>query len=166
MPRATSNTATFEGLLDTIAEKGIPVHAAEEGKIICSDKDFSAMILSPSETSYSDLNDWSVILELDVGARSFLFTGDASSGVIGKACNHHVDVLKVGHHGSRTSTTPQLAGALSPDWAVISVGAGNSYGHPSEEVLSALSGVAHLLRTDLAGTVTLSCDGETIRRAA
>ena len=166
MPRATSNTATFEGLLDVIAEKGIPVHTAEEGKVICSDEGFSAIILSPSETSYSDLNDWSVILELDVGARSFLFTGDASSGVIGKACSHHVDVLKVGHHGSRTSTTPQLVEALSPDWAVISVGAGNSYGHPSEEVLSALSGVAHLLRTDLDGTVTLSCDGETIRRAA
>ena len=166
MPRATSNTATFEGLLDVIAEKGIPVHAAEEGKIVCSDEGFLAMILSPSETSYSDLNDWSVILELDVGARSFLFTGDASSGVIGKACSHHVDVLKVGHHGSRTSTTPQLAGVLSPDWAVISVGTGNSYGHPSEEVLAALSGVVHLLRTDLDGTVTLSCDGETIRRAA
>ena len=166
MPRATSNTATFEGLLDVIAEKGIPVHAAEEGKIICSDEGFSATILSPFETSYSDLNDWSVILELDVGARSFLFTGDASSSVIGKACGHHVDVLKVGHHGSRTSTTQQLAETLSPDWAVISVGAGNSYGHPSEEVLSALSGVAHLLRTDLDGTVTLSCDGETIRRAA
>ena len=166
MPRATSNTATFEGLLDVIAEKGIPVHAAEEGKIVCSDEGFSATILSPFETSYSDLNDWSVILELDVGARSFLFTGDASSGVIGKACSHRVDVLKVGHHGSRTSTTPQLVEVLSPDWAVISVGAGNSYGHPSEEVLAALSGVAHLLRTDLDGTVTLSCDGETIRRAA
>lgn len=166
MPRATSNTATFEGLLDVIAEKGVPVHAAEEGKIICSDEGFSAMILSPSEASYSDLNDWSVILELDVGARSFLFTGDASSSVIGKACDHHVDVLKVGHHGSKTSTTQQLAEVLSPDWAVISVGAGNSYGHPSEEILSALSGVAHLLRTDLDGTVTLSCDGETIRRAA
>ena len=101
-----------------------------------------------------------------MGAKSFLFTGDASSSVIGKACGHHVDVLKVGHHGSRTSTTRQLAETLSPDWAVISVGAGNSYGHPSEEVLSALSGVAHLLRTDLDGTVTLSCDGETIRRAA
>lgn len=166
MPRATSNTATFEGLLDVIAEKGILVHAAEEGKIICSDEGFSATILSPFETSYSDLNDWSVILELDVGVKSFLFTGDASSSVIGKACGHHVDVLKVGHHGSRTSTTQQLAETLSPDWAVISVGAGNSYGHPSEEVLSALSGVAHLLRTDLDGTVTLSCDGETIRRAA
>ena len=166
MPRSTSNTATFEGLLDVIAEKGIPVHAAEEGKIICSDEGFSATILSPFETSYSDLNDWSVILELDVGARPFLFTGDASSSVIGKACGHHVDVLKVGHHGSKTSTTQQLAEVLSPDWAVISVGAGNSYGHPSEEVLSALSGVAHLLRTDLDGTVTLSCDGETIRRAA
>lgn len=166
MPRATSNTATFERLLDAIADKGIPVHAAEKGKVICSGGGATATVLSPSEATYSDLNDWSAIVELDVGSRSFLFTGDASSGVIGKACSHHVDVLKVGHHGSRTSTTPQLAGVLSPDWAVISVGTGNSYGHPSEEVLSALSGVAHLLRTDLDGAVTLSCDGETIRRAA
>ena len=122
-------------------------------------------VLGPQK-HYSDVNDQSLILRVDYGSNAFLFTGDASSSVIGKACGHHVDVLKVGHHGSRTSTTQQLAETLSPDWAVISVGAGNSYGHPSEEVLSALSGVAHLLRTDLDGTVTLSCDGETIRRAA
>lgn len=84
MPRATSNTATFEGLLDVIAEKGIPVHAAEEGKIICSDEGFSATILSPFETSYSDLNDWSVILELDVGARSFLFTATPRPALSGR----------------------------------------------------------------------------------
>ncbi len=166
MPRATSNTATFENLLDVIASKGIPVHAAEAGKTICSTDDVSATVLSPRETSYSNLNDWSVILEVKVGEKSFLFTGDASTNVIEKACTHHVDVLKVGHHGSKTSTDAQLVSQLSPSYAVISVGRNNSYGHPSSEVLSALSSVPHLYRTDLQGTITIGCDGTSLAKAA
>ena len=166
MPRATSNTATFENLLDTIASKGIPVHAAEAGKTICSTDDVSATVLSPREASYSNLNDWSVILEVKVGEKSFLFTGDASTGIIEKACAHHVDVLKVGHHGSKTSTDAQLVNQLSPSYAIISVGKSNSYGHPSSEVLSALSSVPHLYRTDLQGTITIECDGTSLAKAA
>ena len=166
MPRATSNTATFENLLDVIASRGIPVHAAEAGKVICADGNASATILSPRETSYSNLNDWSVILEVKVGEKSFLFTGDASTSVIEKACTQHVDVLKVGHHGSKTSTDEKLVSQLSPSYAVISVGKHNSYGHPSSEALSALSSVPHLYRTDLQGTITIDCDGSSLARAA
>lgn len=166
MPRATSNTATFENLLDVIASKGIPVHAAESGKTICSTGNASATILSPRATTYSNLNDWSVVLEVKIGEKSFLFTGDASVGVIEQACTHHIDVLKVGHHGSKTSTDEELVNQLSPTYAVISVGKRNSYGHPSSEALSALSSVPHLYRTDLQGTITIECDGDSLAKAA
>ncbi len=166
MPRATSNTATFENLLDIIASKGIPVHAAEAGKTICSVGNTSATILSPRAASYSNLNDWSVILEVKVGEKSFLFTGDASTNIIEKACAHHVDVLKVGHHGSKTSTDEKLIAQLSPSYAIISVGKHNSYGHPSNETLAALSSVPYLYRTDLQGSITIECDGDSLAKAA
>ncbi len=71
----------------------------------------------------------------------------------------HSDVLKVGHHGSRLSTSPAFLAAIDPQAAVISVGAGNLFGHPGEETLAAMEGV-DLYRTDVHGTVTFTTDGE------
>jgi competence protein ComEC len=112
-----------------------------------------------------DLNDNSIAIRLAFGQRSFLLTGDLereSEGLLLAAGRiRPADVLKVGHHGSRTSTSPPFLLAVRPSLAVISSGAGNRYGHPSPEVVARLRQArARVLRTDLHGGVIITTDGE------
>ena len=163
-PRASANTKTFEKFLDTVASKGLSINTAEAGKVLLDEGGCEAAILSPrSGASYEDLNDWSVVLKVVYGKRAFLFTGDASTEVIDAAHAGAVDVLKVGHHGSRSSTTKALIASLGPEAAVIEVGANNDYGHPTKQALNALSdnGVT-IYRTDEDGTCVAMCDGSAI----
>ena len=107
-------------------------------------------------------NDMSIVLRLDYGETSFLFTGDAEimseEMMLGDGIPLKADVLKVAHHGSRYSSSPEFLAAVRPEWAVISCGNGNAYGHPNENVLQALS-QATVLRTDQMGTIVLHSDG-------
>ena len=97
-------------------------------------------VLAPQSRSYEALNDASIVLRVDYGADSFLFTGDAEETSELQMCYAGVrldaDVLKVGHHGSSTSSTQAFLNAVSPRYALISVGARNEYGHPTPSVLS------------------------------
>lgn len=114
-------------------------------------------------------NDGSVVARLTYGKTSVMLTGDAPQDI-----EHYLvsldgrnlksDVLKVGHHGSRTSTSAEFVGAVDPTYALISDGVGNKYGHPHKETLETLSqfGV-ETHRTDLEGAITLVSDGETFR---
>jgi competence protein ComEC len=113
-----------------------------------------------------DENDNSLVLRITHGTRTFLLLGDAESHTerslaprLGRA-----DVVKVGHHGSRTSSTPELVGATRPWLAVMSAGPGNRYGHPHPEVVDRWgeSG-AHVARTDRDGSVTVWTDGRALR---
>lgn len=112
-------------------------------------------------------NDMSIILRVDYGKHSFLFTGDAEYMteymLIDSGVDLDVDVLKISHHGSDTATTVEFIDAVSPSLAVISVGAGNQYGHPTQEVLQRLVGI-EVVRTDLDGDIILRCC-ETIERS-
>nr|MBQ8243605.1 MBL fold metallo-hydrolase [Oscillospiraceae bacterium] len=129
-------------------------------------------VLGPVQ-SYAETNDTSIILRVDYGENSFLFTGDmevaAENDMLdfwdrsGNAAILDVDVLKVGHHGSDTSTGYRFLNAVMPEYAVISVGEGNSYGHPHDEPLSRLedAGVTQF-RTDRLGTVVAAADGTEI----
>jgi competence protein ComEC len=112
-----------------------------------------------------DLNDNSIAIRLAFGQHSFLLTGDLereSEGLLlAEGRIRPADVLKVGHHGSRTSTSPPFLLAVRPSLAVISSGAGNRYGHPSPEVVARLRQArARVLRTDLHGGVIITTDGE------
>ncbi len=111
------------------------------------------------------LNDNSIALRLTYGRRSFLFTGDleheSEHALVRSGRLQSADVLQVGHHGSRTSTSPVLVAAVRPSFAVISCGAGNRYGHPSPAVVARLRGAgASVFRTDLRGGVIITTDGE------
>ena len=114
--------------------------------------------------SYDDTNDTSLVLRIDYGDTSFLLTGDmeqdAEDDLVASGAPLDVDVLQVGHHGSETSTGYVFLNAVLPEVGVISVGEGNSYGHPHEAALSRLrdAGV-DVWRTDLSGTVTITSDG-------
>jgi beta-lactamase superfamily II metal-dependent hydrolase len=111
-------------------------------------------------------NDNSVVLKLTYGEFSALLTGDMEETnearlVSENATRLDADVLKAGHHGSRTSSSPSFLNAVTPEVVIISLGAGNTYGHPHQEALDRISAARteHLFRTDLDGTITLTADG-------
>ena len=115
----------------------------------------------------SDTNDTSIILRIDYGNTSFLFTGDAEreaeQTVLDSGQNLKATVLKVGHHGSDTSTTYPFLRAVMPQYALISVGTGNSYGHPTADTLSRLRDAdVKTYRTDLQGDVFCTSDGQQV----
>lgn len=115
----------------------------------------------------SDTNDTSIVLMITYGETKFLFTGDAEreaeQAILNSGADLSATVLKVGHHGSDTSTTYPFLREIMPGYAVISVGAGNSYGHPTEDTLSRLRDAdVKVYRTDLQGDIKCTSDGKTV----
>ena len=112
-----------------------------------------------------DTNDMSIVLRIDYGATSFIFTGDAEAMseymMIDSGFPLKADVLKVGHHGSSSSSSSEFVATVDPAYAVISCGRGNAYGHPHPSVLEILAGV-NVLRTDEIGTIVIHSDGQRI----
>jgi len=166
MPKVAHTTRTFENLLLTIQNKGLKITAPVLGtEYKLGDASFT--ILAPNSNSYEDLNNYSVVVKLNYGSTSFLFTGDAEATseneILARGYNVKADVLKVGHHGSTSSTTDKFLDAVSPQYAVICVGAGNSYGHPAPATLLKLAerGIK-IYRTDEAGTIVATSDGKSI----
>ena len=174
MPKAQSNTKIFEKLLVSIQDRGVKINTARSGVRLFPDASFSggmlrAEFVAPCGDSYSDLNNYSAVLRLAYGDTAFLFTGDAESISEKEMLSAHSseelrsNVLKVGHHGSGYSSTETFLKAVSPQYAVISCGAGNKYGHPESSALDRLSDTgAAVLRTDQLGTILMSSDGKTV----
>ena len=130
--------------------------------------DTSCITYGPVNTDADNLNTYSIVIKLTYGNTKFLFTGDAEStnesGMLSKGFDLAADVLKVGHHGSDTSTSQLFLNAVHPKYSVIEVGKGNSYGHPTQATLNRLSNVgAQVLRTDESGTIVCTSDGATIK---
>lgn len=123
-------------------------------------------VLAPFEET-SDYNNMSIVLRVDYGDTRFLFTGDAEKSVekqmLDSGSDVKANVLKVAHHGSKTSTGAEFLKAVSPELAVISCGAGNSYGHPHKETTELLERCSiTYFRTDQDGTVTVYSDGKQV----
>ena len=164
-PETTGTTETFQSFVKYLAQRGkqITVPTADETFALGGAQ---IQILGPLHRA-EDSNDNSIVLKVSFGATSFLFTGDAERAeeqdLLNSGVNLQSTVLKVGHHGSDTSTSYPFLRAVAPQYAVISVGAGNSYGHPTEAVLSRLrdAGVT-TFRTDMQGEITAVRDGQTI----
>lgn len=150
-----------EGAKHVLARRGqtIDIGGGAFIEILFPDRDASGM----------GTNDGSIIAKLIYGRTSFLLTGDTTEAVEeylskldGKRLD--VDVLKIGHHGSRTSTSAAILGFASPAYALISAGKDNSYGHPHKEVLDRLNEFeVETLGTYEQGTIILESDGETVR---
>ena len=170
MPDAQNQTKMFENLLDALTEQDINVKQAVGGKTsaINWDEDVEVTILTPLPgVEYDNLNDWSVILHVQYGDTSILLTGDAESFAEKAALKalpekyFRATVLKVGHHGSSTSSSDAFLDAVDPEIAVASLGKDNEYGHPHKEVVEALEARnIPLYRTDTAGTIHIVLDGE------
>ncbi|MCC8073986.1 MAG: MBL fold metallo-hydrolase [Clostridiales bacterium] len=168
MPKAVSTSATYENLLETISDKNLEITTAKSGVSVYSDSELDIEFLAPVGTDYSDLNNFSAVLKITYNETSFLFTGDAEDTAeeeMLENCYYELDcdVLKVGHHGSRYSSTEDFLNAVTPQYAVIEVGEGNSYGHPHDEAIERLENIgAEILRTDELGLITIRSDGENI----
>ncbi|KNZ68658.1 DNA internalization-related competence protein ComEC/Rec2 [Thermincola ferriacetica] len=164
LPKASHTTEAYASLLQSIKNKGLKVSTAAAGVVLDLGPGIEAKFLAPNGTGYRDLNDYSAVIELKYGKNSFLFEGDAETvsehQMLAAGYNLDVDVLKVGHHGSRSSSSSSFLRAVTPKYAVISVGAGNSYGHPAYETVAALANAgAKIYRTDEAGTIVAVSDG-------
>jgi len=164
MPRVSHTTQVFERLLTSIERSGVQIDEAKAGVEILSIPDLVIEIVAPARTNYLEHNNHSAVVKLTYGSTSFLFMGDAESTSEGHiTADVYADVLKVGHHGSSTSTSGYFLRKVAPTYAVISVGNNNPYGHPSSSVLSRLDNAGvYVFRTDLHGTIVFTSDGETL----
>lgn len=162
MPNAASTSKTFEALITAIEQSDARIVEGKAGKQLTLGA-LTIDLLAPCR-DYDDLNNMSVVALLTYGDGTFLFTGDAEAVSEADMLENGVpacDILKVGHHGSSTSSSEEFIAAVSPQIAVISVGEGNSYGHPHASTLERLAehGV-QVLRTDISGSITVTCDGK------
>lgn len=170
-PGTHSVSATYAELEKSIAEKHVPRVLARRGQTIWLDKKHGIgfRILFPDQdVSTWTTNDGSIVGKLFYGNTSVIFTGDSPEQIEKYLVylddkNLKSDVLKVGHHGSRTSTSPEFVGFVSPTYAAISDGLKNKYGHPHKETLDTLNqfGVK-IFRTDHSGTIVMRSDGQSI----
>ncbi len=148
--------------------------AARDKELICPAADSTVMLGSATVTvlaprgKYTNVNDTSIVLRIVYGQTSFLFTGDAEraaeTDIREAGVNLSATVLKVGHHGAETSTTYPFLREIMPQYAIISVGKGNTYGHPTDAVLSRLrdAGVT-VYRTDEKGDIICTSDGVSVK---
>jgi beta-lactamase superfamily II metal-dependent hydrolase len=167
MPRAANNTKTFEDVLDAAQEKGLKITAGKAGMNIGLSDSVNAEILAPNSETYKDLNNYSIVVKLTYKQDSFLFMGDAEkqseNEILDKGYDISTDVLKIGHHGSSTSTSENFLKAVSPNDTVICVGKGNDYGHPHKETMKLLKDYGlTVYRTDECGTIIATSDGSGI----
>ena len=164
MPKAAANTKTYENLLESISDKGLKITSAKAGLTIAEESDYTINVVTPVAIDEDNLNNSSAVIKLTYKDNTFLFTGDAEKKEL-ETITYDIsaDVLKVGHHGSTTSTTEEFLNAVNPTYAVISAGEGNSYGHPHKKTIDLLEEFnCKVYRTDIDKTVVFSSDGKTI----
>jgi beta-lactamase superfamily II metal-dependent hydrolase len=168
MPKVSTTTKTFEDVLAAAKAKKLKISSPTPGTVIEPDKNVKLTVLAPNSAQYDDLNNYSIVVKMTYGSTSFLFTGDAEGTsekeILAKKFDIKADVLKIGHHGSDSSTTAAFLKAVSPKYAVISVGQGNDYGHPKKTTLDKLKAKnIDIYRTDLNGTIIATSDGKAIK---
>jgi competence protein ComEC len=161
---AIHSTNVFESFMTAIETKGLSIFTSKAHSNVAVG-DIDIKVIAPVSEDYTNLNNSSIVLKLEWGDTSFLFTGDieaeAENSILNSAQDLKADVLKVAHHGSKTSSTVEFLEAVSPTIAVISTGIYNSYGHPDDEVLYRLKSLgAEVYRTDIDGTIIIKSNGE------
>lgn len=165
MPDMSKDTATYRDVVDTMKQKGYrntvpePGDSFTLGGAVCT-------VLGPVQ-DYEDANNNSIVLKIEHGDNRFLFMGDAEeeaeADLIRSGADVEADVLKVGHHGSRSSSSRKFLQAVDPSCAVISCGEDNSYGHPHAETLNNLRAMGvEVFRSDEQGTILAVSDGSKI----
>lgn len=160
-----SSSSLYEQFLATIERKGITYVVAEQGQTIELDPSLRILVLSPpKDLTSDDINTNSIVLRVSYGTMNLLYAGDATKaaedGMVRTGYPLDAQVLKVGHHGSSGSNSAAFLSRVSPKTAVISLGAGNDYGHPHKEAISRLAATGTAIyRTDEDGTILVQSNG-------
>ena len=165
---STYDTYLYKSFTQLVAQKNFNISHPEPGTVF-AENGLTITVLGPvnSADTYTDLNDTSLVLMVQYGQRKFLFTGDmeafAEKQLVDAGMSLNADVLKVGHHGSYSSTSQVFLDKVDPEYGVISCGRNNEYGHPHDAPIGRLHRAeVELYRTDLMGSVVLVTDGDTI----
>lgn len=156
---------SYPYFLEAVADEGCGLTPANVGDVYTLDKGATLEILAPINYNVDELNNLSVVCMLRYGEDSVLFTGDAEydeeHDIIYAGYDIDADVLKVGHHGSSTSSSYDFLNEVTPEYCVIGVGADNDYGHPHQKVMGRLSDFTdEIYRTDLQGDIVCELDGK------
>lgn len=164
MPYYNTAVANF---LNAVENEGVPLQQPRPGEVFQLG-DTTITVLGPVKTQYDDVNDLSLVLMVQYGDIRFLFTGDmesiAENDLLDSGADVKADVLKVGHHGSYSSTSYRFLRAVAPTYGVISVGGNNDYGHPHKDPMSRLQDAdVIILRTDKMYDIVAVTDGESIQ---
>ncbi|CDI48874.1 ComEC/Rec2 family competence protein [Clostridium tetani] len=167
MPKKIANTKTFKNMVEAMKKNNLKAKTPHVGdKINLGDAKFT--ILWPNEQEQNNTNNYSIVLKGQYGKNTFLFTGDAEQlvekSILGNNTDIRAEVLKLGHHGSSTSTSDKFLEKVNPKYAVASCEKGNSYGHPHREIVKKLKDKnIKLYRTDENGDIVLISDGKNIK---
>ena len=165
MPKVVSTTKTYENLLIAIKDKNLKINTAKAGTSIIDTDALKINILAPNNSTYTELNNYSVVTKITYGTTKFLFMGDAE-----KLSENEIkedvtaDVIKIGHHGSNTSSSINFIKKVNAKYGIISVGLNNKYNLPKEETITNWenSGTKIYL-TSINGTIRASSDGTNIK---
>ena len=165
-PNYTVSSRIYNSFIKAINTKGISITYPTIGATYPLGN-AKLQILAPNSPAYESENDYSIVVKITFGDSSVLITGDATQYSENEMINNQIDlnsdILVVGHHGSSSSTSSQFLNAVNPQYAVISCGKNNSYGHPTSEVLERLASKnVTVLRTDLAGTIDFTIKNNSI----
>jgi len=164
MPKVVYSTKTYEDVLLAVKNKGIKINNVKAGTNIIDSKNLKIDIIAPANNYYVSTNNYSAVVKITYNDKSFLFMGDAENLSEDEiTSNVKADVIKIGHHGSSTSTSNEFLSKVSPNYAIISVGENNDYGHPHKEIINLLNKLSiKVYRTDLSGTIIIESDGHNI----
>lgn len=164
MPKVVHTTKTYENLLNTIKDNELTVKTARTGVEILNEDNLKINMIAPNSETYKNTNDYSAVIMITYGVKKFLFMGDAQilseKEILASGVDVKADVLKVGHHGSETSSHQAFLDAVEAEYAVITVGYRKNYNLPSEKIVERLkdSGMT-VFRTDLNGTIVITTNG-------
>ena len=166
---AQSEEACYKALMGAISKSKTKLLSVKDGDARQIHELLSFYVFSPLGDDAEGGNEDSIVLRMQCGQISAIFTGDAGveteQALLARYGKAHLDcdIYKVGHHGSNTSSSQAFVEALSPQYALICCGRGNAFGHPHGEVLATLNAInAQILRTDLLGEILIESDGERI----
>lgn len=163
MPKIETNTKTFEDILDAISNKGMKVNSPEKGTTFQLG-DAKCETMTDLIFDKKNLNLSSIVVRLTFGNNSFLFMGDAEKDNEKDVIWPKTDVLKVGHHGSNTSTSDSFVKQVLPKYSIIMVGQDNTYGLPKDSILEKLQDIgSSIYRTDEKGTIEVISNGNNIQ---
>ncbi|APQ98249.1 ComEC/Rec2 family competence protein [Clostridium botulinum] len=168
-PKKTANTKIFKDMILQLKKKNLKINVAKKGISLNLSNNSSLDFLAPVKDNYENTNDSSAVVKLTHGNTKFLFTGDAEKTSEKDILNSNEDlssnVLKVGHHGSHSSSSKEFLDKINPKIAIISCGKNNDYGHPHKETMKELNKRnIEVYRTDIDGNIVLTSDGENIKK--